>query len=50
MELNLMADNCLFIFWFNSFCKFESSLFFVGGGIGRVDGEEGQRLKEQWSN
>lgn len=44
MELNLLP-NCLFMFWFNSFCKFEASVFFVGGGKGRVGGEEGQRLE-----
>lgn len=44
LELNLLPD-CLFMFWFNSFCKFEASVFFVGGGKGWVGGEEGQRLE-----
>lgn len=35
----------LLMFWFNSFWKFEASVFFVGGGKGWVGGEEGQRLE-----
>lgn len=44
IEFNPLPD-CFFMFWFDSFCKFEASVFFVGGGKGWVDEEEGQRLK-----